>query len=70
MAGATEPLGDARGNDMTTDDWTMGDFAVRDPDLRRVPCPECPDGQVWDKNGPTNEVCPRCLGEAFIWSKL
>ena len=34
---------------------------------KREQCPDCPDGQVWNKNGPTNEICPTCKGTAFIW---
>jgi uncharacterized protein (DUF983 family) len=34
----------------------------------RIQCPDCPDGQLWDKDGPTEDVCPRCGGHAFIWT--
>ena len=33
----------------------------------RVKCPDCPDGQLWDRNGPTADACLTCGGEAFIW---
>lgn len=35
--------------------------------MKRIQCPECPDGQVWNNKGPTNETCPNCRGEAFIF---
>jgi len=38
-----------------------------DDDMVRVPCPGCPDGNVWDSNGPTSECCPVCGGTAVIW---
>jgi DnaJ-class molecular chaperone len=31
-----------------------------------VPCPACPDGQVWTSDGPTGRLCPVCQGKAFI----
>ena len=34
----------------------------------RIKCPDCPDGQVWTEKGPTDEICPTCRGEAFVWS--
>lgn len=37
-------------------------------DPKRVQCPDCPDGQVWDRNGPTREACPTCGGNAFVWA--
>lgn len=36
--------------------------------LRRVQCPDCPDGQVWDSKGPTDDACLTCGGGAFIWT--
>lgn len=30
------------------------------------PCPNCPDGNVWDSNGPTCKVCPVCNGFAAL----
>jgi len=36
-------------------------------DLIRTKCKDCPDGQLWDKKGPTQDACPTCGGEAFIW---
>lgn len=36
---------------------------VRDP--RRIKCPDCPDGQLWDRKGPTDDACPTCGGDAF-----
>ncbi len=38
-------------------------------DLKRTKCPDCPDGQVWDRKGPTEETCPTCGGEAFVWTE-
>ena len=32
----------------------------------KIPCPQCPDGNVWTSNGPTCKVCPRCNGLAYI----
>jgi len=32
-----------------------------------VKCPDCPDGQLWDRNGPTEEACLTCGGTAVIW---
>lgn len=29
-------------------------------------CPACPDGNVWDSNGPTGKACPVCKGNAFL----
>ena len=26
-------------------------------------CPACPDGYVWDANGPTAKCCPKCNGQ-------
>lgn len=34
---------------------------------RRIKCPDCPDGQVWNEKGPTECVCLTCNGTAFIW---
>lgn len=34
------------------------------------PCPDCPDGYVWNTNGQTNKECPTCKGNAFIWKQL
>ena len=39
----------------------------RTPEQRRVKCPSCPDGQLWDSNGPTSDACLTCGGEAWIW---
>ena len=36
-------------------------------DVQRVKCPDCPDGQLWNSKGPTNEACPTCGGDAFVW---
>lgn len=33
---------------------------------RRKQCPDCPDGYIWTKNGPTDAECTTCLGEAYI----
>ena len=30
------------------------------------PCPSCPDGQVWNSNGPTGKTCNTCNGHASV----
>ena len=30
------------------------------------PCPACPDGSVWTRDGPTGKVCPVCKGHAIL----
>ena len=30
------------------------------------PCPSCPDGYVWDRNGPTRKTCPVCKGHGYL----
>jgi uncharacterized protein (DUF983 family) len=39
-------------------------------DVKRAKCPDCPDGQLWDNKGPTDDACPTCGGEAFIWVEV
>lgn len=39
---------------------------VRDDD-ELIPCPACPDGYVWNSNGPTGATCPRCKGHAVVY---
>ena len=47
----------------------MSDLTQQEQDDdRRVPCPECPDGQVWTREGPTGRTCGRCKGHAVIWT--
>ena len=29
-------------------------------------CPDCPDGNEWDANGPTGRACKTCGGHATI----
>lgn len=29
-------------------------------------CPDCPDGNVWNINGPTGATCPTCKGYAVV----
>ena len=29
-------------------------------------CPACPDGQVWNMDGPTGATCPVCKGYAAV----
>ena len=29
-------------------------------------CPDCPDGKVWNSDGPTCKVCPTCGGHAAL----
>jgi len=31
-----------------------------------MPCPACPDGYVWNGNGPTRKLCPVCKGLAAV----
>lgn len=31
-----------------------------------MPCPACPDGYVWNSNGPTRKTCPVCKGLAAV----
>lgn len=31
-----------------------------------MPCSACPDGYVWDSNGPTCKLCPVCKGYAAL----
>lgn len=30
------------------------------------PCPACPDGYVWNNDGPTGKCCPVCGGHACL----
>ena len=30
------------------------------------PCPACPDGGVWNNDGPTGKICPICKGHAVV----
>ena len=30
------------------------------------PCPDCPDGQVWNNDGPTGRACKTCKGFATL----
>ena len=30
------------------------------------PCYNCPDGYVWNSNGPTSKCCPICAGHAML----
>ena len=30
------------------------------------PCPACPDGNLWNSNGPTGATCPVCKGHAAL----
>ena len=32
----------------------------------RMPCPACPDGAVWNSEGPTSATCPVCKGHAVV----
>lgn len=39
------------------------------PDLAALafrPCPMCPDGYIWDYQGPTAAMCPVCKGHAVV----
>lgn len=39
-------------------------------EARRIKCPDCPDGQLWDSNGPTSDACLTCAGSAWVWGEL
>lgn len=44
------------------------DLDALEPEERKaLPCPNCPDGQVWTSNGPTGRTCPTCKGHAVIF---
>ncbi len=30
------------------------------------PCPDCPDGYLWNSNGQTAKACPTCGGKAYL----
>lgn len=30
------------------------------------PCPSCPDGYVWNRDGQTPRTCPTCKGFAVV----
>ena len=32
----------------------------------RIPCPSCPDGNEWNREGPTGRACPACHGNGYI----
>ena len=32
----------------------------------RIPCPSCPDGNEWSREGPTGRACQTCKGKAYI----
>lgn len=34
--------------------------------LVKVPCGFCPDGYVWNEDGPTDKECFNCRGKAYI----
>lgn len=36
-------------------------------ETKRAPCPDCPDGQLWTSKGPTDDPCPTCNGDAFVF---
>jgi Zn finger protein HypA/HybF involved in hydrogenase expression len=41
--------------------------ALEPEEQMTIPCPACPDGQVWTMNGPTGRTCPTCKGHAVIF---
>lgn len=53
------------GNHIVPDEYR--DDARDEPELVRKLCPDCPDGQVWNAQGPTGEICETCGGSAFVW---
>lgn len=32
----------------------------------KIPCPSCPDGNEWNRDGPTGRACRTCGGKAYI----
>ncbi len=34
--------------------------------MSRFACPNCPDGNVWTREGPTGKACPTCKGKAYL----
>lgn len=35
-------------------------------EMLKRPCPDCPDGYVWNDDSPTSAACPTCGGLAYI----
>ena len=35
-------------------------------DHKYKPCPACPDGSVWTRDGTTGATCPVCKGHAAL----
>lgn len=33
---------------------------------KTMACPDCPDGNVWNADGPTGKACPTCGGHAAL----
>lgn len=44
----------------------MGLPGVPDEFEELIPCSACPDGYVWNSNGPTSRPCPSCGGFAVV----
>lgn len=47
----------------------MTDKLIPDAPKERIPlapCMSCPDGYVWNVNGPTGKACPVCKGYARL----
>ena len=38
--------------------------------LKYAPCPDCPDGNVWNSKGPAGAICPTCGGTAYVFATL
>ena len=32
----------------------------------KIPCPSCPDGNEWNREGPTGRACRVCQGNGYI----
>jgi hypothetical protein len=37
-----------------------------DRSMNTKACSGCPDGSVWNSNGPTSKTCPICRGQAIV----
>jgi len=32
----------------------------------KTQCPSCPDGNEWDREGPTGRACQTCKGKGYL----
>lgn len=46
----------------------FGEFAFVESasEVKMMQCPDCPDGYVWNANGPTSKECKTCKGTAMV----